>query len=81
MMRGASDLIDKWKRERRDLIPALQLIQELVEYLGRWRGGIHSYHELCPSCRAGAEACSQIRRSQIRREIHSSPLTAVIETK
>lgn len=43
MMRGASDLIDKRKRERRDLIPALQLIQELVEYLGRWRGRIHSY--------------------------------------
>jgi len=43
MVGGAADLIDKRKRERRDLIPAFQLLQDLVEYLGRWQGLILPY--------------------------------------
>jgi predicted nucleic acid-binding protein len=43
LMRGA-DLIDKRKSQRRDLIPAFQLIHQLFEYLGRWRGRVQTYN-------------------------------------
>jgi hypothetical protein len=43
MVGGAVDLIDRRKRQRRDVIPAFHLLQELVEYLGLWRGLILSY--------------------------------------
>jgi hypothetical protein len=43
MVGGAVDLIDRRKRQRRDVIPAFRLLQELVEYLGLWRGLILSY--------------------------------------
>ena len=43
MMSGAVALIDRRKKERRDLIPAFHLLQDLVEYLGRWQGLILPY--------------------------------------
>jgi hypothetical protein len=43
MVGGAVDLIDRRKKERRDVIPAFHLLQDLVEYLGRWRGLILPY--------------------------------------
>ncbi len=36
-------LIDRRKKERRDPIPAFRLLQDLVDYLGRWRGRILPY--------------------------------------
>jgi predicted nucleic acid-binding protein len=38
MLRGASTLIDRRKKERRDPVPAFRLLRDLVEYLGTWRG-------------------------------------------
>jgi len=38
MLAGATALIDRRKRDRRDLISAFRLLQDLVEYLGTWRG-------------------------------------------
>ena len=43
MMGGAVALIDRRKKERRDLAPAFRLHQNLVEYLGLWRGLILPY--------------------------------------
>lgn len=43
MMGGAVALIDRRKKERRDAIPAFHLLQDLTEYLGRWRGMILPY--------------------------------------
>ena len=38
MLGGAVALIDRRKRERRDLTAAMHLLRDLVEYLGQWRG-------------------------------------------
>jgi predicted nucleic acid-binding protein len=38
MVGGAVALVDRRKRARRDLVPALHLLRDLVEYLGLWRG-------------------------------------------
>ena len=46
MMGGAVALIDRRKRERRDPIPAFHLLQDLVEYLGLWRGLILPYEAM-----------------------------------
>ena len=43
MMGGAVALIDRRKKERRDPIRAFHLLQDLVEYLGLWRGLILPY--------------------------------------
>jgi predicted nucleic acid-binding protein len=43
MLGGASALIDRRKKEHRDLIPAFYLLQDLIEYLGNWRGLILPY--------------------------------------
>jgi len=43
ILSGATALVDRRKKERRDLIPAFQLLQDLVEYLGIWQGLILSY--------------------------------------
>jgi predicted nucleic acid-binding protein len=43
MLGGASTLIDRRKKERRDLIPAFHLLQDLIEYLGNWKGLILPY--------------------------------------
>ena len=38
MLGGALALIDQWKSHHGNLIPAFSLLQDLVDYLGRWRG-------------------------------------------
>lgn len=43
MTGGAVAPIDRRKRERRDPVPAFHLLQDLVEYLGLWRGLILPY--------------------------------------
>lgn len=44
MVDGAPALYNKLRKKRKDLIPGFELIQEVVEYLGGWRGKIHPYH-------------------------------------
>ena len=43
MVGGAVELCDRLKRDRRDLIPGFNLIQEVVEYLGGWQGRVLAY--------------------------------------
>jgi predicted nucleic acid-binding protein len=43
IMDGAAALHKARKKRRKDLIPTFYLIQEVVEYLGSWRGRIHRY--------------------------------------
>ena len=43
MLSGAVALIDRRKKGRGDLGPAFHLLQELIEYLGAWRGLILPY--------------------------------------
>jgi predicted nucleic acid-binding protein len=43
MADGAVALHRALKKKRKDLIPGFNLIQEVVEYLGGWRGRIHQY--------------------------------------
>jgi predicted nucleic acid-binding protein len=43
MADGAIALHRSLKKRRKDLIPGFDLIQEVVEYLGEWRGRIHGY--------------------------------------
>jgi hypothetical protein len=43
MVDGAIALHKSLKKRRKDLIPGFDLIQEVVEYLGEWRGRIHGY--------------------------------------
>lgn len=40
---GALQLHERLKRQRRELIPGFNLIQEVVEYLGGWRGRVLPY--------------------------------------
>src|SRR4051812_39365201 len=44
MVDGALALYKKLRKKRKDLIPGFELIQEVVEYLGGWRGRIHPYN-------------------------------------
>ncbi len=71
MLGGAASLIDRRKKERRDLSPALHLLQDLVEYLGIWRGLILSYEA----------AAEQIYRSfppRLRQELKDDARIAAI---
>ncbi len=43
MVDGAIALHKSLKKRRKDSIPGFDLIQEVVEYLGEWRGRIHGY--------------------------------------
>jgi predicted nucleic acid-binding protein len=43
MVAGAIALYEDLKKRRKDLIPGFNLIQEVVEYLGRWQGRVQSY--------------------------------------
>jgi hypothetical protein len=43
MLGGAVALIDRRKQGRKDLGPAFHLLQDLIEYLGAWRGLILPY--------------------------------------
>lgn len=40
---GAIALHKSLKKNRKDLVPGFDLIQEVVEYLGQWRGRIRRY--------------------------------------
>jgi hypothetical protein len=40
---GAIALYKHLRKKRKDLIPGFNLIQEVIEYLGGWRGRIHPY--------------------------------------
>ncbi len=46
MLGGAIALIDRRKKERRDLVAAFDLHRNLVEYLGTWRGLILPYETM-----------------------------------
>ena len=71
MLRGATDLIEKRKRERRGLIPAFGLLQDLVEYLGLWRG-------LIPPYEANAERIFQGFPARLRQELKDDARIAAI---
>ncbi len=43
MVDGAVALHEALRRKRKDLIPGFNLVQEVVEYLGGWRGRILGY--------------------------------------
>jgi predicted nucleic acid-binding protein len=71
MVRGALDLIDQRKRQRRDIIPAFDLLQHLVEYLGRWRGLILPYE-------ARAEAVYRGCSARLRQDLKDDARIAAI---
>ena len=71
MMSGAVALIDRRKKERRDPIPAFHLLQDLVEYLGRWQGRILPYE-------TGAEQILQSLPSRLRQELKDDARIAAI---
>ena len=71
MMSGAVVLIDRRKKERRDLIPAFHLLQDLVEYLGRWQGLILPYE-------AVAEQILQGFPPRLRQELKDDARIAAI---
>jgi len=71
MMSGAVALVDRRKKERRDPIPAFHLLQDLVEYLGRWRGLILPYE-------AAAEQIFQGFPSRLRQELKDDARIAAI---
>jgi predicted nucleic acid-binding protein len=43
IMDGAAALHKVMKKKRKDLIPSFDLVHEVVEYLGSWRGRVHRY--------------------------------------
>ena len=45
MVGGAVNLIDR-KKDRRELIPVLQLLQDVVEHLQLWRGRLLPYEAM-----------------------------------
>ena len=71
MLSGAVALIDRRKKERRDTIPAFHLLQDLVEYLGRWQGLILPYE-------AAAEQILQGFPSRLRQELKDDARIAAI---
>ena len=71
MVGGASDLIDRRKKERRDVIPAFHLLQDLVEYLGLWRGLILPYE-------ARAEVIYRGFAARLRQELKDDARIAAI---
>jgi tRNA(fMet)-specific endonuclease VapC len=71
MLGGAIALIDRRKKERRDLVTAFHLIQDLVEYLGSWRGLILPYD-------AEAEQIHQGFPARLRQELKDDARIAAI---
>ena len=71
MLGGAAALIDRRKKERRDLIPAFHLLQDLVEYLGIWRGLILPYE-------AAAEQIYRGFPARLRQELKDDAWIAAI---
>ena len=43
MVDGAVALHENLRKRRKDLIPGFNLVQEVVEYLGRWQGRVLPY--------------------------------------
>jgi predicted nucleic acid-binding protein len=62
MVGGAVDLIDRRKKQRRDVIAAFHLLQDLIEYLGLWRGLILPFE-------ATAEGIYQGLPARLRQEL------------
>ena len=56
MVGGAVALIDRRKRERRELDSAFHLLRDLIEYLGTWRGLILPYDAASERIRGGFPA-------------------------
>jgi predicted nucleic acid-binding protein len=71
MLRGAVALIERRKKERRDLIPAFYLHQNLVEYLGTWRRLILPYEEM-------AEQIYRSLPTRVRQELKDDARNAAI---
>jgi predicted nucleic acid-binding protein len=71
MLGGASALIDRRKKERRDLIPAFHLLQDLVEYLGNWKGLILPYETTAERIYGGIAA-------RVRQELKDDARIAAI---
>jgi predicted nucleic acid-binding protein len=71
MVGGAVDLIDRRKKERRDVIPAFHLLQDLVEYLGLWRGRFLPYE-------ARAEVIYRGFPARLRQELKDDARIAAI---
>ena len=64
-------LIDRRKRERRDLVPAFHLHQNLVEYFGTWRGLILPYEAM-------AEQIYRAFPARLRQELKDDARIAAI---
>ena len=71
MLGGTIALIDRRKKERRDVVPAFQLIQDLVEYIGSWRGLILLYD-------AEAEQIHRRFPARLRQELKDDARIAAI---
>jgi tRNA(fMet)-specific endonuclease VapC len=71
MLEGASAQINRLKKERRDLIPAFHLLQDLVEYLGNWKGLILPYE-------ATAERIYRGIAARVRQELKDDARIAAI---
>ncbi len=56
MLSGAVALIDRRKKESRDLVPAFHLLQDLVEYLAAWRGLILPFDDVSEQIHGGFPA-------------------------
>jgi predicted nucleic acid-binding protein len=71
MLGGVVALVDRRKKERGDLISAFRLLQDLVEYLGSWRGLILPYDA------AGERAYEQLP-ARLRQELKDDARIAAI---
>jgi len=71
MLSGAVALIDRRKKECRDVIPAFHLLQDLVEYLAHWQGLILPYE-------AAAEQIYQGFSARLRQELKDDARIAAI---
>lgn len=56
MLSGAVALVDQRKKQRGDLIPAFQLIEELVKYLGNWNELLLPYNAMADQIYRGFPA-------------------------
>ena len=71
IMGGAVTLIERRKKDRRDLVPAFHLHQNLVEYLGLWRGLILPYDAM-------AEHIFRAFPSRLRQELNDDARIAAV---
>jgi predicted nucleic acid-binding protein len=71
MLSGAVALIERRKKERRDVIPAFHLLQDLVKYLGTWQGLILPYETM-------AEQIYRALPTRVRQELKDDARIAAI---